>query len=168
MLAEFRSCSLRRLQCLVTLHLLHHNFYQSVDRFLYVGWIESVSDAGPDEFSLLRRDHIEVSLDAYLLFFTQVVGRVDYGVYRTVVSVKRVVVGEGSNVGAAWDICYGIVDLDQARHYDRINLVLSDLRFEVIQVELRPLGSQQDAVTGNRLHAGGRKLFRERVFEVSP
>ena len=54
---------------------------------MYVGRIESVSDAGPDEFSLLRRDHIEVSLDAYLLFFPQVVGREDGRIYRAVVAV---------------------------------------------------------------------------------
>jgi hypothetical protein len=91
------------------------SFTSPLIAFCILGRIEGVSDAGPYEFSLLRRDHIEVSLDAYLLFFPQVVGRVDYGVYRAVVSVKRVVVGEGSNVGAAWDICDGIVNLDQAR-----------------------------------------------------
>src|SRR5678816_602691 len=93
-MGELRLCSLRRPQRLVNLQLLHHEVYQSVDRFVYIGRIEGVSDAGPYEFSLLRRDHIEVSLDAYLLFFPQVVGRVDYGVYRAVVSLALIHISE--------------------------------------------------------------------------
>ena len=68
------------LQCLqhpIIVHLLHDELDQSFDRLVDVGRIERISGAGPDEFSFLRRDHIEIGLDAYLLFFFQVAGSID-------------------------------------------------------------------------------------------
>src|SRR5258705_13797230 len=69
-------------------HLLDYQFDQAVDRFIHVGRVESVGNAGPDEFPLSVRDDIETRLNAYLLFFLQVSRSVDHGIYPAVVTIK--------------------------------------------------------------------------------
>src|SRR4030081_3886933 len=130
------------------------------------GRIECVSNASPNEFSLLRGDYIQISFDAYLLFFFQIVGSVDYRVYRAVVSIEAVVIRIRNHVVTTGGIGDVIFPLDQARHYDGVNLVLADLGPEIIEVKLGTLGPEQDNVARNRLHASSGKLRGQSILEV--
>ena len=92
-----------------------------VDYLVCRAGIEGVADARPDQFSVASPNRVHIGFDAHGRVFAQVVGRVNHWVYRTIVPVKGPVVWIG-NVGLPRNVGDSLIDFEQSRDNDRINL----------------------------------------------
>jgi hypothetical protein len=122
------------------LQILDHHFDDVVDGLLGGVWVEGVAEAGPDEISLGRTRGVEVGLDAHRLVFAQIVRRIDLTVCHGVVTVERVVVGIRDGLAVAGNVGNARVHLYQPRQQDSFDLVLANLRLQVVHVHVGRVG----------------------------
>ena len=148
------------LENIFLLQVLHHDLHHRVDLLLGFAGIEGVAQARPHQLAIGRDGGVEVGFDAHGAVVAQIVRRIDLPIGHGVIAVERVVVPIRNGVDLAGNVGDVLLVLHEPRHQHSFDLVLANLRLQIIHVQVRRLRPQQDVMARNGLDAVARESGR--------